>query len=95
MFTFLYSCIHDIQLVPGGQAASVGVEVGDLIVGVAGFYVENYDDIMHQIQRNSRPVVIGFSRAPLETDTEEQDQASKTNVCIDRYTYMCLYVFKK
>jgi hypothetical protein len=50
------------KLVSGGMAQSNGVKVGDYIVCVAGAHMEEYDDIMHKITTENRPIVLRFAR---------------------------------
>lgn len=50
------------KIVPGGPANIGGVAVGDIVCGVAGKRVTEFDEIMHMIPYMSRPLTVRFMR---------------------------------
>lgn len=50
------------RIIPAGAAANVGVHVGDIVVGVAGKAVRDYDEIMHMIPCMARPLTLRIER---------------------------------
>eukprot|EP01035_Chromulina_nebulosa_P019366 gene19366-25233_t len=50
------------KIVKDGVANSNGVEVGDLVIGIMGKSMNDYDEIMHMILCMPRPIKLTFSR---------------------------------
>lgn len=75
-------CAVITKLVPGGAANIHGVRIGDLIVGVAGKMMDDYDEIMHMIPCMGRPLQLTFSRVvPVAiTTTSPLQQIVTSNV---------------
>jgi hypothetical protein len=57
------------RLVPGGPAQAKGICIGDIVEGIAGRRVRNYDELMHMIPLMPRPLQILFSRVAETTLT--------------------------
>jgi hypothetical protein len=62
------------RLVPGGAANVEGVQVGDVVCGVAGKGIIDYDEIMHMIPYMSRPLEIKFKRFLLSNSIQSQPE---------------------
>jgi hypothetical protein len=54
------ACIS--KLVPGGAGAKKGVQLNDVVVGVMGKNIEDYDEVMHMILCMERPIRLTFKR---------------------------------
>jgi len=50
------------KIAPGGRAASMGVRVGDLLVGLANRHTPTYDVVIHTLPLLPRPLIVKFKR---------------------------------
>lgn len=51
------------RVVSSGQASRVGIQVGDLIVGIENNWIEGYDDFLATIKKVNYPVSLVIRRA--------------------------------
>ena len=68
------------RLVTHGPAEMKGVQVGDVVEGVGGKSMENYDQIMHVIPRIPRPLQITFGRQLSSSNSTTAARASVSDL---------------